>query len=819
MMLPNKRTLCPALVCAAAGMGGLAPVSLAQEAKSAALEEIIVTAQRRAESLQKAPLSLTAFSADTIEELGILDVEGLTKFAPNVTVNKLPGTGASATVRIRGVANPEVILTTDPKVTLYLDGVLIAKAAGSMLDLIDLERIEVLRGPQGTLFGRNAVGGAIAVHSKEPTNEWDFRQNFDIGNLGLFESQTMVNVPLVDTDAGTLAARAVYMYRERDGWAEDEQGNDWGIEDRNAGRVSLAWTSPDWGARYTYDRTRWREKNPPAFLGAVGEFEPGSGTPKSDGLAAIVTSRVATILEEMGRPERSLDEFVQNGRSRTVPGEFIGDEDLDVTGHSLTLDRDLQAVPLLGDVTLKSITAYRETENPSLVELDGTPIAITFFESSKQKIEQFTQEFQLVGNTLEERLDYVFGLYWFDEEGELDSFNQIYDFTSVGDPGPLNEIDTMVTVDNQAWAAFGQGTLADLFTEGLNLTLGLRYTEEDRGAGIDRFESRFGTPQLANCDPALPDEFDPANCLSFNVDQSKEFDNISWMANLSYEWNDDHMSYLRVATGYQSGGFNGRALSLFAARTPFEEETAISYEVGMKSTFWQQRAKANWALFYTDTDDLQTAGLPPESDAQNVGTVVRNAGASTSYGAELELRALLTPDLDAYFNFAYIQNEFDEKVVGFDDVDGDGIRETPVDKSDDKFIQTPDYSVVTGLRYTFGDTGFGNLWARVDVSWKDDILFQGGSAVQTVNAPELNQFSAQDRPINTQNEYALIDAMITLERIPLVTDGNLRVSLWGKNITDKQYRYATLDLLENLGFLSTQYGDPRTWGITLSYGL
>ena len=177
-----------------------------QEADSWALEEILVTAQKRVESLQRAPLSVTAFSADMIEELGVVDIEALTRLAPNVQINKIPAGSSAATVRIRGIANSEVVITTDPKVTLYIDGVLIAKSTGSMLDLMDLQQIEVLRGPQGTLFGRNAVGGAITIHSNQPTNDLGFSQRFDVGNYSLLNSQTMANIPIMDNEAGTLMA-------------------------------------------------------------------------------------------------------------------------------------------------------------------------------------------------------------------------------------------------------------------------------------------------------------------------------------------------------------------------------------------------------------------------------------------------------------------------------------------------------------------------------------------------------------------------------------------------------------------------------------
>jgi iron complex outermembrane receptor protein len=334
---------------------------------------------------------------------------------------------------------------------------------------------------------------------------------------------------------------------------------------------------------------------------------------------------------------------------------------------------------------------------------------------------------------------------------------------------------------------------------------------------LDKQELQAGEVQARGCDAQAPD-YNPAACLSFDIDEDEDYDNVSWEANLKYQWTDDLMNYLRVSTGYQSGGYNGRASSLEAAVVPFDEEESLQYELGLKSKLWQQRMIVNLAFFYTETDDLQLPVFPPDSDSPNVGTVVQNAGESDSYGAELEVQALLTPDWETYFNFAWFEGDYDEYVIGADDLDGDGVRETPVDVADvNKFIQQPQYTSGLGTRYVFGDTGFGELWARVDATWRDDNLFAGGGAVQTVNAPELDRESAYARPLNQQDAYWLVDAMVTLELIPLVDEGNLRLSVWGRNLTDEEYRYTSVDLMEFLGLGVTHYGDPRTYGLTLSY--
>ncbi len=410
------------------------------------------------------------------------------------------------------------------------------------------------------------------------------------------------------------------------------------------------------------------------------------------------------------------------------------------------------------------------------------------------------------------------GFYYFKEGGGNESKDVALDFTAAGFPDPFSEIFTEIEIDNEAWAIYGQATLADVLMPGLSLTLGARYTRETRGFSVDRDEYRAVLGhQTGNCNPAEPD-YDPNLCYSFEIQEEESYSNVSPMANISYQWNNDVMSYFRVATGYQSGSFNGRAVSLGAANTPYDEQISIQYELGAKTAWFDHRLVINASVFYTDNEDLQVAQFPFGSDSPNVGTVVQNAGESHVQGAEIELVGMPTANLEMYLNYAYLKGEFDSYIVGYDDINGDGVRDTPVDISDDTvFIQSPENSIGMGARYTFGNFGFGTLWARVDASWQDDIVFTGQGEIATVNAPELESGSKNARAVNQQEAYTLIDASVTLEHIPLTNTGTFKVRLWGRNLTDEQYRYASVDLLDQMGIAVAHYGDPRTYGVTLSY--
>ena len=797
MSLPVKTLLTPVAVVIA--VVSLLPQQLSAQQRQERLEEIIVTAQKREESLQTVPLSVTAISSITIRDMGISDILDIARIAPNVVIEKTVGGSMASTVRIRGLASEDLVLSADPKSSVYVNGVLIAKSVGSLVDMADIERIEVLRGPQGTLFGRNSNGGAINVITKKPENEWDFGVEVEAGNYSRLNTKTMLNIPLYQNEASgdSLAARIAYATREVDGWVTNPlNGRDYGVEDRQGLTFALSWATDNLVVDYGYDKTKWRDTGPAAVLEL-------SGDPSNAGLAGLLNFVVYPALTETG----SIDEFVQLDRPSKVEADLSIYQNLDVEGHNLTAALDF------GDMTFTSITAYREMESNALGDIDGTPLDTGRFVTDYRTQEQFTQEFQLTGVSWNDRLDYVVGLYYFEEDGAEGSLTDSLVYADLF-PLPLSSTVTDYEIDNTAWAIYGQATLADFLVDGLSLTLGVRYTEETRGLSMTRTASQSGVVQNQGCDPGDPGSFDPDNCGTFDLQgQEEDFSNVSPMASISYQWNDDLMTYFRVAEGFQSGGFNGRAAALAYAAIPYDEETVTSYELGWKSQWFDQRLQLNGAIFYTDNTDLQVAQLPAEVRSAGVGTVVVNAGEATIKGGELELVARPITNLDMYLNYAYLDPEFDEFIVGFD-LDG-----TPVDTAEgNKFKSAPKNTLGGGIKYHFGEFSFGVLSARIDAYWQDDIYF-GGSPEVVADNPLIAASSTIDLDMNKQDAYLLVDASIVLDEIPLGNTGSFRLALWGKNLTDEEYRYGAANLIAPLGFGVTHYGDPLTYGITLSFDL
>ena len=434
-MLKNSsaiaRVLAMIAVCAAVP-------SFAQDGAAVAdnggIQDIVVTAQKRQENIQKTPLSIAALTPAALENKGIHDITDLRSVVPSLQVTPHPNSAVTARVFIRGVGNNDDQITADPSVAVYLDGVYVARSQGLAGDLAEIERIEVLRGPQGSLYGRNATGGAINYISKAPElGAFGGGQSFTYGNLGQFRSRTRVNIPIGDT----LAVEFGYLHAQKDGFVKNPGTGvkRWGDQRRDAYRGAIHWRpTGTLDLRYTYDRSDIGDT--PAFVAAVPYYPKKGARPSA------------------GSP------FVRDLQRNDVTAQ----------GHNLTASWDVA-----DGLTLKSITGYRKLHNFSNQNsftgvLGPLPVTLTRFD---QEQEQFTQEIQVIGKLMDGRLEYVLGAYYFDESA--DSF----DTTSILGRSPT---DRTVSIANKAYAAYGQATLRPAALDGLYLTGGLRWSRDERRA-------------------------------------------------------------------------------------------------------------------------------------------------------------------------------------------------------------------------------------------------------------------------------------------------------------------------------------------------
>lgn len=689
------------------------PVAAQGQQAAGALEEVIVTAQKREESIQDTPISIVALSHATLENRGIDGLTDLHADIPSLTMTPHPNSGATVRVTVRGIGQANDQITYDPKVALYVDGVYMARFQGLAAEVAELDRIEVLRGPQGALYGRNTTGGAINFITKAPQlGEFGFRQDLTTGNRNRIHSRTRVNIPMGDE----VAAELTFMRLREDGFIRNAGTgvSRFGDQDRQAWRAALLWQPNErFDLRYTFDRSVLEDT--PVWMGRVPLY-PAQGD----------------------RPRAS---------SSTVTG--LAPNDIKGQGHNLTA-----TVELSDALTLKSITGYRELDNITSMPyhpgvLAPQPFLINLVDMSQ---EQLTQELQLIGTTLDSRLQYIGGLYYFDESASSNDANLV----------PLSNlrIDRDVSADNVAYAVFGQATYTPAILSGrLHLTAGARWSQDERKA------TKQDTTTLGN-GTVIPAPFGRA---------SRTYSDFSPSGVIAFDITDDMNVYAKVATGYQTGGFNLTASTLARFSQGFAPEYADSYELGLKSTWLDNRLRVNAALFTTERKDMQVS--VPDPNNLSV-TDMFNAGKATVNGFELDVAARPVPALNLSLAYAWLDAKFDRITNSL----GQDI------KNNFNYDQAPPHKVSATAEYDWAQTKFGQPRASVTYDYQSKM-----DASTTLGA--------------VIGDYGLLDARVSLADIP-VASGKLRVSLWGRNLTDENYY--TFHFIYVVP--TAMFGTPRSYG-------
>lgn len=709
-----------AFLCAGAATMALAVPAMAEEAgNESGFNEIVVTAQKREESLKDVPVSIVALGLADLENKGVTDLTDLKTQVPGLQVTPHPNSAITARVFMRGVGNNDDQITMDPSVAVYIDGVYVARSQGLASDVAELERVEVLRGPQGSLYGRNATGGAINFITRAPElGQFGFEQKLTYGNYDQFRSRTRVNIPV----GNTLAVELGYLHAQLDGYV-DNLGTGvkrFGDQRRDGYRAAALWQPGDTvQVRYTYDRSEIDDT--PAFIAYVPFYPQMADRPTA------------------GSPS------VSNLQANAVVSQ----------GHNLTASWDVS-----DDVTIKSITGYRKLRNRTMQDYHSGvfgpfPLFRTAFDSSQ---DQFSQELQLIGSAFDKRLEYVLGLYYFDESAHS------FDTTVV--PGrPRSE--RTVTIDNRAYAVYAQATYNPaILDDRLFVTLGGRWSRDERKATLQ--------------DVAVPSVGDPIVGAPGNGDRA--FENFSPSASLRLALSDTTSIYGKVVSGYKTGGFNVRASSVDRFNAGFGQETLTSYEFGVKSELLDRRLRVNAALFTTKYDDIQ---VNVQSDPNNIArTDVLNAGKATIKGFELDFSLRPTNGLTISANYAYLDAKYDRIV------DGAGNDVT----AQFTYIQAPKHTLVTSVEYEFPPSPIGTFAIYADYFTKSRYS------------------SSTSDPRYIIGDYGLLNGRITLSDIP-VGFGNWQLAVFGRNLTDKVY-YADHF---NAGVPSAFFGQPRTYGVELSF--
>lgn len=732
------------------------------------LEEVIVTAEKREESLQDVPISIAAFTESTLEKMGVHDIKGLASKVPNLVVNEF--TGSSTTVRlfIRGVGQNDVQVTQDPSVALYMDGVYIGSSVGTAFESADTQRIEVLRGPQGTLYGRNATGGAInLITNKASTEELNFRQRLTAGNLDLFRSRSILNVPITDTTAIKLA----YSNSKRDGLVDNKgNGDDWGKEDRDNITADFHWDAADaLTLDYKYDRSTIKDTS---RLSQVLNFD--NSAPLS-----FVVGFENPQLDGNGNPLESGKDRLDDATSY----DKIEKGDVKINAHTLNLAWEINDI-----LTFKSITGYRDVDSFSqMAQTPTTFLALGPYSVTNglpdTDFEQYSQEFQLLGVT--DNFTWVGGLYYYEDESEETNLGAANGSENLS---PDQLVDYTST-ENTSIAVFGQVTWTPEPLERWHFTVGARYSDDNRKAERDNNRVSFGLGGKSTTVPAFRSKYD------------KDFDKFNPSFTVEYEINDFSNVYGKVVTAYKSGGTSQRSTSAQNFEAGFKPEELTSYELGYKGDLMDGRMRLNAAAFYMQYDDYQQSVQTGRNAGERDFVNIKDADIA---GMEMDLTLAITDELTGTLGYGYLDTSFGPNTVSYlqiDDTSPSGFTTVEEGLTDDLAL-APEHSFTASLDYN-RLMSFGVINANVNMQYQDES--NGGIQV----------------PSGVLNDRTLVAATLGVSEIELGKDsGRLRVTLWGNNLFDEEYhigniRQSTFDDLGLIGLAT--FGDPRTYGVTLEY--
>lgn len=731
------------------------------------LEEVIVTAERRQQSLQDVPVSIAALDEQALEKFGIDELEDLGAKIPNVVTNEYFGIATTFRSFIRGVGAVTVEVTQDPAVALYVDGIYVGSSYGGSFEASDLERIEVLRGPQGTLYGRNATGGAINLISRKPElGHWRFGQVLNIGNFGQSKSNTVVNLPV----GNKAAVRMGYLVSQRDGWVENTgQGEDYGAEDREVARLALKlepseFFTVDFSADYTRieDTTQYSQ-----VLSGYAQPVSGSGFPIT--IPAAPPAPPGTTID-IFYPDPITGKRLEEAESVF---EILPDDNT-ILGTALTLSWDIA-----DNAVLKSITGYRDVDATQYTQVTGTIQTFTNIPALSlvlgpntlgtggvylQEFSQFTQEFQVVGNWEAPfgNLDYVTGLYYYADEGD----NEDLTMNIGGTRAPGSD---RTQTENDSLALYGQATWTPSGSR-FRITLGARYSQDQREAQRTNLNSV----------PA----FD-------GTTYDKDFNNFSPSLTVAYDISDDVNVYGKVVTGYRSGGTSTLSFNEDLFKAGADEETIISYELGMKGDFLDRRARINAAVFAMDYQDyqgsIQTGPNPANRDVLNIGD-------NTIRGFEVDLTALLSDSLTFTLATGFLDTEMGEDIV----VPASPL--APPTALIDELPYAPRWSYSATLDYYRQLGGGLALEGHVNYSYQDDAE----SGIQ-LGTSQIN------------DAHGLWDVTVAVSGIRML-GGHVKFSVWGRNLSDEEYVTSNIGAFAALGAAEiSPFGTPRTYGLTLNY--
>lgn len=739
------------------------------------VEEIVVRARKRSERLEETPVAVTALGEDTLREAGVTRLDQIQDLVPNLLILG-SDSNIEGKVVIRGIGASQSEMAFDPGVGVFIDGVFLPRAIGSLLDVVDVEQIEVLRGPQGTLFGKNTVGGAINISTVRPHSELEAFAMVRPGTRGILNTRMMLNLPIaIGPFEDRLFARIAFASVANGGYVENVPRNqEWSNRNSLSFLGSLRWIPVD-------DLT----------IDLSGSWSRDHSNAAGGQCTFIQDTGLQTFYAQQGIDFREVCDQSQPFRNWSNVAQI---SDSISYGTWATAAWDIGEV-LSTDLSFKSITSWREQKYRLRQDFDGTPLQTVEIsnagggplDGTPGSQRQIQQEVQLNGTSQELGLDFVLGYFVLWERGR-DRRAVLSGFDTAVGFGVEND----TSIDNWTWALFGQATYSIL--DWLSLTGGLRYSEDKKGVQQTNqsLTDPDAPPQIGAPESAIFSSWTPMGTLSVLMPDD-------WLGDTEL---DSVLSYFTYARGFKGGGFNGVLNPSDIRLTDFQPETLDSFELGFKLTAFEQRLSLNLALFLGLYDDIQVTQLldvsDPTSVTPNFVQVTQNAAEATTQGIELEF---LTRPVDGL----QINGS-----VGFLDAFYDSFTDTPslldgqsLDRSGQRFSYAPELQTHVAVQYSFELDLPGPAWMdgwltpRADWSYQSTMFFEG---------PEV--WSSR------QPGYNLLHLRLSYDFL----DDRAQVALWGQNVTDQRYlNWSQASTVSSWGSAIRFWGQPVTWGGEISY--
>lgn len=726
----------------------------AQESGYQGLEEVIVTARKREESVQNTPVSMVAVDAKGLKDRSIDTFGRLGEIAPNIEINGgIPNGGGSATqIFIRGIGQDDYSFPNEPGVGLYIDDVYVSRSAAADFGFMDVERIEILRGPQGTLYGRNTIGGAVKVVTKKPTGSNSGELGVTVGRYNRADIYANYDFAL-SPDVAMKAAVATF---NRDGLGTNLIGQDLGEDDELDARVGLRWNVTDTTeVLLSADYMRQEQAGPAGSMVRFDPLDPTTDFLINGLLAAPVAAayNLQSPADVYGsayvRTLDDCDKCVYNSG-----GTVETRDDAEIFGASLTVNT------AWGDVDMKSITAVRDYDIDIRRDSEHTPFDIVQVDNP-ETFTQLTQEFQWSGSLANGKLDYVVGAFGLLEDGDSELYAPLLSglYAAVG-----ADLTAFIETEYDAFsvAAYAEATYA--LSDKLAITFGGRLTHDDK-------EYVYGLSRPESGAVPLPPET-----------LSESWTEFLPKLGIEYQLEDDLLLFANASSGYKAGGYNSRALSGIAPKA-FDPEYVDVYELGFKSTLANNTFILNGALFYNDYTDIQLLAVL-DLGGGNVETVIENAGEATIIGGELEFQWAPTAALNFSGGVGFLNAEYDE--VGASAASA-GILDS------NELINAPEISANLAAEYRLY-LPMGEIALRTDLVYRDEQYRDA------VNTPELKA-----------DAYTLWNGRVTWSS----PDERWEVAGFVTNITDEIFVTNGVSVL-GLGYVEAYYSRPREWGLSLT---